>query len=64
VRKQEPRPVWLSSDRRGVSDQPPVLTPAERAAIERGEDPNAKRPGEEHPPVAVIETPPGGSVGG
>ena len=64
VRKQPPRPVWLSSDRRGVSDRPPVLTPSERAAIERGEDPDRRRPGEEHPPKAIIETPPGGSVGG
>ena len=47
VRKQPPRPVWLSSDRRGVSDRPPVLTPSERAAIERGEDPDRRRPGEE-----------------
>ncbi|MGZ4612382.1 MAG: ATP-dependent zinc metalloprotease FtsH [Kineosporiaceae bacterium] len=32
VVKRPERPVWLSSDRRGVSDIPPVLTPAERAA--------------------------------
>jgi len=32
VVKRPPRPVWLSSDRRGVSDIPPVLTPAEAAA--------------------------------
>ncbi|MCB1255313.1 MAG: cell division protein FtsH, partial [Austwickia sp.] len=64
VRKQPPRPVWLSSDRRTVSELPPVQTPAERAAIERGEDPNAKRAWEEHPPQAVIEVPPGGQVGG
>jgi cell division protease FtsH len=31
VRRPE-RPVWLSSDRRLVSDIPPVLTPAEQAA--------------------------------
>jgi cell division protease FtsH len=31
VRRPE-RPVWMSSDRRAVSDIPPVLTPAERAA--------------------------------
>jgi cell division protease FtsH len=30
--KRPERPVWLSSDRRSVSDIPPVLTPAERAA--------------------------------
>jgi len=32
VVKRPPRPVWLSSDRRLVSDIPPVLTPSERAA--------------------------------
>ena len=31
VHKRPVRPVWLSSDRRTVSDAPPVLTPAERA---------------------------------
>jgi cell division protease FtsH len=30
--KRPLRPTWLSSERRGVSDIPPVLTPAERAA--------------------------------
>jgi cell division protease FtsH len=30
--KRPERPVWLSSDRRLVSDIPPVLTPAERSA--------------------------------
>jgi cell division protease FtsH len=30
--KRPERPVWLSSDRRLVSDIPPVLTPTERAA--------------------------------
>jgi cell division protease FtsH len=32
VVKRSERPIWLSSDRRSVSDIPPVLTPAERAA--------------------------------
>jgi len=32
VQKRPERPVWLSSDRRAVSDIPPVLSPAERAA--------------------------------
>jgi cell division protease FtsH len=32
VVKRPERPVWMSSDRRAVSDIPPVLTPAERAA--------------------------------
>ena len=32
VTKRPERPVWLSSERRAVSDIPPVPTPAERAA--------------------------------
>jgi cell division protease FtsH len=32
VRKRPLRPTWLSSEARFLSDQPPVLTPAERAA--------------------------------
>src|SRR3954447_8853899 len=32
VVKRPERPVWLSSERRSVSDIPPVLTPGERAA--------------------------------
>ena len=32
VRKRPLRPTWLSSETRFLSDQPPVLTPAERAA--------------------------------
>jgi cell division protease FtsH len=32
VIKRPERPIWLSSDRRLVSDIPPVLTPAERSA--------------------------------
>ncbi|NLJ53886.1 MAG: ATP-dependent zinc metalloprotease FtsH [Intrasporangiaceae bacterium] len=33
IRKRPLRPTWLSSDLRVHSDQPPVLTPAEQAAI-------------------------------
>jgi cell division protease FtsH len=33
VVKRPERPVWMSSDRRAVSDIPPVLTPAERAVV-------------------------------
>jgi len=33
VVKRPPRPVWLSSDRRAVSDIPPVLSPTEKAAM-------------------------------
>ncbi|MEJ5914004.1 ATP-dependent zinc metalloprotease FtsH [Pseudokineococcus sp. 1T1Z-3] len=33
VAKRPLRPVWLSSERRAVSDQPPVLSPAERRRL-------------------------------
>jgi len=62
VIKRPVRPVWLSSDRRHVSDQPPVLTPAERAAMANGSRPQDTAPGEEHPPAAVIEVPEAGYV--
>ena len=63
VRKRPVRPVWLSSDRRAVSEMPPVLTPAERAALERGDDPAAlDADHEEHPPAETIEIPGGGRV--
>lgn len=32
IRKRPVRPTWLSSETRFLSDQPPVLTPAEKAA--------------------------------
>jgi cell division protease FtsH len=65
VVKRPARPVWLSSDRRHVSDLPPVMTPAERAAVSNGsKSPEAqdKIPVEEHPATAVIEVPEGGYV--
>ena len=63
VRKRPQRPVWLSSDRRTVSDMPPVLTPAERAAIEVGDDPQElDAENEEHPPAQTVEVPGGGRV--
>jgi len=31
--KRPLRPTWLSSEHRGISDQPPVLTPAEQVAL-------------------------------
>jgi len=34
VRKRPVRPVWLSSERRAVSDIPPVLSPAERRLVQ------------------------------
>jgi len=33
VRKRPVRPTWLSSEHRLLSDKPPVLTPAEQAAL-------------------------------
>jgi cell division protease FtsH len=58
VRKAPERPVWLSSERRPISQQPPVKTPAERAAS-TGHAPAAAR---ERPPAAVVEVPEGGTV--
>ena len=72
VVKRPARPVWLSSDRRHVSDQPPVMTPAEIAAQSNGSKPlpatdvqdetPAREPFEEHPTTIVIEVPEGGHV--
>jgi cell division protease FtsH len=68
VVKRPARPVWLSSDSRHVSDQPPVMTPAERAAMSNGSRPQdvidvtGANPAREHPPTAVIEVPEGGYV--
>jgi cell division protease FtsH len=67
VVKRPARPVWLSSERRHVSNLPPVMTPAEHAALSNGPKPqdmtsNGPRPQdptpvEEHPETAVIELP-------
>ena len=64
VVKRPVRPVWLSSDRRHVSDLPPVMTPAERAAMSNGSKPKDVQdtPIREHPATAVIEVPEGGYV--
>ncbi len=62
VVKRPARPVWLSSDRRHVSDQPPVMTPAERAALSNGSKPQDATAVEEHPATAVIEVPEGSYV--
>ena len=62
VVKRPARPVWLSSDRRHVSDQPPVMTPAERAALSNGSKPQDTTAVEEHPATAVIEVPEGSYV--
>jgi len=75
--KRPARPVWLSSDRRHVSDQPPVQTPAEVAAANGSKHAETPKvavqdltsatvlPGqtiEEHPATTVIEVPEGGHV--
>ena len=71
VVKRPARPVWLSSERRHVSERPPVMTPAEHAAQSNGSKPKdavdvqdaiSKEPFEEHPTTAVIEVPEGGYV--
>ncbi len=53
------RPVWLSSDARGVHERGPVLTEAERRAMANGHHPVSE---ERHPAVKVIEVPDGGHV--
>ncbi|MCE1179721.1 MAG: ATP-dependent zinc metalloprotease FtsH [Micrococcales bacterium] len=40
VKKRPLRPLWVSSEDRPLSDEPPVLTPAERAALLPGSDPS------------------------
>ncbi|RNI21698.1 ATP-dependent zinc metalloprotease FtsH [Flexivirga caeni] len=65
VHKRPQRKIWLSSDRRNVSDRPPVLTPAERKALANGVDlgkQEARQRADVHPPEAVIEVPDGGYV--
>jgi cell division protease FtsH len=58
VRKAPEREVWLSSERRPISQQPPVLTPAERRAASNGH----ALPQPERPPVAIVPVPEGGPV--
>jgi len=65
VKKRPRRKIWLSSDRRNVSDRPPVLTPAERKALANGVDlekEDRQQAGQVHPPEAVVEVPDGGYV--
>jgi cell division protease FtsH len=59
VHKRDERPIWLSSERRPISELPPVLTPAEKARM-NGHGP--AQPGEEHPVTQVIEVPDGGTI--
>jgi cell division protease FtsH len=61
VQKRPERPVWLSSERRPISELPPVLTPAERARM-NGHGSNGSQPPEEHPATQIIEVPDGGTV--
>jgi cell division protease FtsH len=61
VHKRPERPIWLSSERRPISELPPVLTPAERARM-NGHGSNGSQPSEEHPVTQVIEIPDGGTV--
>jgi cell division protease FtsH len=59
VRRQPERPVWLSSERRPISQLPPVRTPAEERAAANG---HALPDDRERPPAAVVEVPEGGAV--
>ena len=60
VHKRPRRQVWLSSDRRLVSDRPPVMTPAEKEALARGEKPEEDK----LPAEVIVEVPEGGFVDG
>ncbi|MBD8061758.1 ATP-dependent zinc metalloprotease FtsH [Oceanitalea stevensii] len=64
ITKREPRPVWLSSATRTVSDRPPVRTPAEQRTGDDGMLPQdeAAAAGGEGPGLG--EVPPSGQVGG
>jgi len=55
VVKRPPRPVWLSSERRHVSNLPPVMTPAEHAAMSDGSAFQDTISDKVHPRTAVIE---------
>jgi cell division protease FtsH len=59
VQKRPERPIWLSSERRPISELPPVLTPAEKARMNGHAVPE---PEEEHPPTAIVEVPEGGTI--
>ena len=67
VRKEPERDVWLSSQQRQVSTRGPVMTPAEEAALRRGEDPDrSEQPTEQipvHPPMPTDEPPAGPMYG-
>ncbi|WP_448073510.1 ATP-dependent zinc metalloprotease FtsH [Georgenia yuyongxinii] len=64
VVKRDPRPVWLSSEERHVSDIPPVLTPAERARDEHMLPQDQSAAAGETPLDGIGQIPEGGRVGG
>ena len=55
--KRPERPVWLSSDERGVHERGPVLTEAERRGMSNGH-----HAPQEHPASHVVPVPEGGHV--
>ncbi|HKJ11250.1 MAG TPA: cell division protein FtsH, partial [Ornithinimicrobium sp.] len=57
VVKRPHRPVWLSSDERGVHERGPVLTEAERRGMSNGH-----HAPQEHPASQVVPVPEGGHV--
>jgi cell division protease FtsH len=59
VQKRPERPIWLSSERRPISELPPVLTPAEKARMNGHAVPEVQ---EEHPATAIVEVPEGGTI--
>ncbi len=59
VHKRDERPIWLSSERRPISELPPVLTPAEKARMNGH---SSTQPGDEHSLTQIIEVPDGGAV--
>jgi len=63
VVKRDPRPVWLSSENRAVSDRPPVRTPAERRAGSNGMLPQDEAAAAGEGP-GIGQVPPSGQVGG
>ncbi|HLV04948.1 MAG TPA: cell division protein FtsH, partial [Actinomycetaceae bacterium] len=64
VKKRDPRPVWLSSLDRQVSDRPPVLTAAERAKGEHLTPEDQIAAAGESPLDGTGEVPDAGKVGG
>ena len=62
VVKRPPRPIWLSSERRHVSDVPPVMTPAEHAAMSNGQKVQDMAQAEDLSATVVIERPKDGHV--